>query len=71
MFVQKSSQEPGVIVGGISQIYLEHEVKDRLDKLLAYLESQEGVCGSGTMLILGDSALHSRFPLHETRMVFF
>ncbi|KAJ3219111.1 hypothetical protein HK099_004824, partial [Clydaea vesicula] len=50
-------------------VYLESEVRDRLDKLLGYLESQDGVCGNGTMLILGDSCLFSRFSMHETRMI--
>lgn len=55
---------------GVNQIYLEPEIRDRLDKLLGHLESAEGVSGNGTMLILGtDSCLLSRFPQHETRMV--
>jgi hypothetical protein len=40
-----------------------------VDKLLAYLESQDGVCGNGTMMLLGDSCLYSRLGLKETRMV--
>ncbi|KAJ3300330.1 hypothetical protein HK104_001748 [Borealophlyctis nickersoniae] len=69
MYFSKASQDPSVVVGGVSQIYLEADIGERLDKLLAFLESQEGVCGNGTMLILGESALYSRFALHDTRMI--
>lgn len=57
------------VSGGVSQVFIDPEVRDRLDKLLGHLESHDGISGSGTMLILGDSSLFSRFPLHETRMV--
>ncbi|TPX51606.1 hypothetical protein SeLEV6574_g00178 [Synchytrium endobioticum] len=69
MIFKKTSHDPASIVGVTEQVFLEPEVIERLDKLLAYLESQNGVCGSGTMLILGDSVLCSRFGLHETRMI--
>ncbi|TPX34190.1 hypothetical protein SmJEL517_g03057 [Synchytrium microbalum] len=69
MFFKRTSPDPASIVGGTEQVFLEPEVCERLDKLLAYLESQNGVCGSGTMLILGDSVLYSRFGLQETRMI--
>ncbi|KAI9102819.1 hypothetical protein DFS34DRAFT_610651 [Phlyctochytrium arcticum] len=65
----KITQDPGIVVSGVNQIFVELDICERLDKLLAFLESQEGVCGNGTMLILGDSVLYSRFGLHETRMV--
>ncbi|KAJ3410574.1 hypothetical protein HDV05_003642 [Chytridiales sp. JEL 0842] len=69
MYFMKVSQDPSIVVGGVSQIFLEPDIHERLDKLVAFLESQEGVCGNGTMLILGDSVLYSRFDLHETRMI--
>eukprot|EP00842_Homolaphlyctis_polyrhiza_P004704 jgi/Hompol1/5234/HPOL_004264-RA len=52
-----------------NKIFIEADISDRVDKLLAFLESQEGVCGNGTMLVLGKSVLHSRMPLTETRMI--
>jgi hypothetical protein len=57
------------MTGGFKQVYLEPDVRDRVDKLLGHLESSEGVAGNGTMLLLGESCLFSRFSLHETRMV--
>jgi hypothetical protein len=48
---------------------MEADLSERLDKLLAFMESVDGVCGNGTMLILGNSVLHSRFQLSETRLV--
>ncbi|KAI8593462.1 hypothetical protein BDZ88DRAFT_474603 [Geranomyces variabilis] len=68
-YFSKTAQDPSTVVSGVNQISLELDICERLDKLLAFLESQEGVCGSGTMLILGDSVLYSRFGLHETRMI--
>ncbi|KAI9006127.1 hypothetical protein BC832DRAFT_620970 [Gaertneriomyces semiglobifer] len=65
----KLTQDPGAVVHGVNQIFLELDICERLDKLLAFFESQEGVCGNGTMLILGSSVLYSRLGLHETRMV--
>jgi hypothetical protein len=53
----------------ILQVLLEPGTKDRLDKILTHLETQDGMYGNGTMLLLGNSVLHSRFALHETRMV--
>ncbi|KAJ3214930.1 hypothetical protein HDU67_001018, partial [Dinochytrium kinnereticum] len=69
MYFVKVVQDPTMVVGGVNQIFLEPDIHERLDKLVAFLESHEGVCGNGTMLILGDSVLYSRFGLHETRMV--
>ncbi|KAJ3050026.1 hypothetical protein HK097_008992 [Rhizophlyctis rosea] len=69
MYFARATQDPSTVVGGVSQIFLDPDITERLDKLLAFLESQEGVCGNGTMLILGDSALYSRFNLHDTRMI--
>ena len=59
----------GILTGGVSEIHLDQEIRDRLDKLLGYVESKEGVVTNGTMLILEDSCLFSRFSLHESRMV--
>ena len=50
-------------------MFLDEDIRERLDRLIAFLESQDGVCGNGTMLMLGDSVLYSRFDRHETRMV--
>ncbi|KAI9209822.1 uncharacterized protein BJ171DRAFT_485127 [Polychytrium aggregatum] len=69
MLFTKAIQDPSTIVNGISQIFLEPEIIERIDKLLSFLESHDGVCGNGTMLILGDAVLHSRFELHDTRMI--
>ncbi|KAJ3005885.1 UNVERIFIED_CONTAM: hypothetical protein HDU68_004361, partial [Siphonaria sp. JEL0065] len=69
MYFGKIAQDPSMVVGGINQIYLEPNIVERLDRLITFLESQEGVCGNGTMLILGDSALYSRFDLPETRKI--
>ncbi|KAJ3035112.1 hypothetical protein HDV00_004334 [Rhizophlyctis rosea] len=69
MYFARATQDPSTVVGGVSQISLDADCTERLDKLLAFLESQEGVCGNGTMLILGESSLYSRFNLHDTRMI--
>ncbi|KAJ3074851.1 hypothetical protein HDU98_010031 [Podochytrium sp. JEL0797] len=69
MYFGKITQDPSMIVGGINQIYLEPHIIERLDRLISFLESQDGVCGNGTMLILGESALYSRFELPETRKI--
>ncbi|EPZ30837.1 hypothetical protein O9G_003072 [Rozella allomycis CSF55] len=61
--------DPGSIIGGIRQVTLDFEVCERLDKLLAYMESVDGVCGNGSMLLLGNAVLQSRFPLTEARLV--
>ncbi|KAH6572843.1 hypothetical protein BASA60_006405, partial [Batrachochytrium salamandrivorans] len=50
-------------------VFIDREISDRLDKLQAYLEGQEGVCSNGTMLVLGNSVLHSRMSLIDTRMI--
>ena len=44
-------------------------MKDRLDKLLAFLESQDGVVSNGTMLTLGSSVLFSRMSVRDTRLI--
>ncbi|KAJ3326460.1 hypothetical protein HDU76_012907 [Blyttiomyces sp. JEL0837] len=69
MYFLKVVHDPSSVVGGYSQIFLESDIYERLDRLVAFLESQEGVCGNGTMLILGESVLYSRFSLNETRMI--
>ncbi|ORY29463.1 hypothetical protein BCR33DRAFT_793032 [Rhizoclosmatium globosum] len=69
MYFGKIAQDPSMVVGGINQIYLDPHIIERLDRLISFLESQDGVCGNGTMLILGDSALYSRFDLPETRKI--
>ncbi|KAJ3110017.1 hypothetical protein HK100_003176 [Physocladia obscura] len=51
------------------KIILEHSIVERLDRLVAFLESQDGVCGNGTLLMLGDSALYTRFDLADTRKI--
>ncbi|KAI9339442.1 hypothetical protein DFJ73DRAFT_846630 [Zopfochytrium polystomum] len=68
-YFSKLAHDPSAVVGGVNQIFLDQDVHDRLDRLISFLESQDGVCGSGTMLILGESVLYSRFDLHETRMI--
>jgi hypothetical protein len=69
-FSNSHGQDPRInMTGGFSKVFLDVDVRDRVDKLLGHLESSEGVAGNGTMLILGDSCLFSRFSLHETRMV--
>ncbi|KAJ1334444.1 hypothetical protein BSLG_007599 [Batrachochytrium salamandrivorans] len=65
----EATSSPSTVVGGVSQVFIDREISDRLDKLQAYLEGQEGVCSNGTMLVLGNSVLHSRMSLIDTRMV--
>ncbi|KAI8925798.1 hypothetical protein BC831DRAFT_459476 [Entophlyctis helioformis] len=69
MYFGTAAKDPSIAVGGLAQIFLDSDISERLDKLLAFLESQEGVCGNGTMLVLGETVLHSRMSLHDTRMV--
>ncbi|KAI8618393.1 hypothetical protein BC830DRAFT_1226878 [Chytriomyces sp. MP71] len=69
MYFGKEMQDPSMVVGGIHQIHLDPSVIERIDRLISFLESQDGVCGNGTMLMLGDSALFSRFDLVETRKI--
>lgn len=37
--------------------------------MLGSLESLDSVCGNGTMLLLGNSILYSRFPMEESRKI--
>ncbi len=67
--MSQTIQDPSFVVDGVSKVALEPEVSERLDKLLASIESHDGVCGNGTMLILGESVLQSRLGLLETRIV--
>ncbi|KAK5667362.1 hypothetical protein QVD99_005968 [Batrachochytrium dendrobatidis] len=69
MYFARTTYDPSTAVGGLSQVFVDRDVLDRLDNLLAYLESQEGVCSNGTMLVLGESVLHSRMSLVDTRMI--
>ncbi|KAL2917294.1 hypothetical protein HK105_202958 [Polyrhizophydium stewartii] len=69
MYFARATHDPSIAVSGLTQIFLDGDITERLDKLLAFLESQEGVCGNGTMLVLGESVLHSRMPLADTRMI--
>lgn len=69
MYFPRLIQDPEMAVNGISRVILDNDIYERLDKLLAYLECQDGICGNGTMLILGNSALFSRFEHKETRMI--
>ncbi|KAJ3194590.1 hypothetical protein HK101_002347 [Irineochytrium annulatum] len=69
MYFLKVANDPGMVCGGLTQIFLESDIQERLDKLVAFIESQEGVCGNGTLLLLGDSVLYSRFGMQETRMI--
>ena len=71
MLLSKSLQDPSMILGGISHTLVQSDISERIDHLLRVLEIQEAVLGNGTMLILGDSVLHSRFHLEDTRMVIF
>jgi hypothetical protein len=45
------------------------DIAERIDKLLGSLESQQKICGNGTMLSLGSSIVSSRFPVKETLVV--
>ncbi|KAI8907174.1 hypothetical protein EDD86DRAFT_208924 [Gorgonomyces haynaldii] len=65
----KGSFEPSVLTGGVKQISLDLSISERLDKLLGSLESQDGICGNGTLLLLGNSVLHSRMSLSDTRQL--
>lgn len=69
-----------MIVGGVTQAcvfvkeltlqtLLQPDISERVDQLLRTLESQDAVLGNSSMIIIGDSVLHSRFSLHETRMI--
>ncbi|KAJ3245375.1 hypothetical protein HDU78_009475 [Chytriomyces hyalinus] len=69
MYFGKITQDPSMVVGGINQIHLDAHIIERIDRLISFLESQDGVCGNGTMLMLGDSCLFSRFDLAETRKI--
>jgi hypothetical protein len=61
--------EAFVLANGINQIHLETRVAERLDKVMASLETDTAVCGNGTMLIVGNSVLKSRMALQDTRNV--
>ncbi|ORX56061.1 hypothetical protein BCR36DRAFT_346632 [Piromyces finnis] len=60
---------PTIIVKGIKKISIEENVQERLDKLLSVFENQDGICSNSSLIILGESILHSRFSLHESRMI--
>ena len=70
-FNKLTMHDAGTLLGGISQITLEPEISERLDRMLVTLESQDGVVGNGTMILLGDSVLYSRMGLQDSRMVRF
>ncbi|ORY37531.1 hypothetical protein LY90DRAFT_672795 [Neocallimastix californiae] len=60
---------PTTIVKGIKKVSIEDNVQDRIDKLLAVFENQDGICSNSTLILLGESILYSRFSLHESRMI--
>lgn len=60
---------PTTVVKGIKKISIEENVQERIDKLLSVFENQDGICSNSSLIILGDSILHSRFSLNESRMI--
>ncbi|KAJ3350792.1 hypothetical protein HDU83_009421 [Entophlyctis luteolus] len=69
IYFGKLMQDPSMAVGGINQVFLDSSITERLDRLLSFLESHDGVCGNGTMLMLDGAVLLSRFELADTRKV--
>ncbi|KAL7753618.1 Vacuolar protein sorting-associated protein 52 [Sorochytrium milnesiophthora] len=70
MFCTNGPQDPLIISGGQYQLLHDQQTTERLDKLLLLLETHEGVCANGTMLILGESSsLHSRMNKNEARLM--
>jgi hypothetical protein len=74
-FFNKQLFDPYVVSRGLHQVRFVHQcsiptdVSERLDKLLGSLESQQYVCGNGTMLSLATSVVHSRMPIKESRLI--
>mmetsp|Transcript_13674 Transcript_13674/g.43707 ORF Transcript_13674/g.43707 Transcript_13674/m.43707 type:complete len:430 (+) Transcript_13674:88-1377(+) len=59
--------QPDLLVGGVSKTPVATEVTERVDLALASLENDNTTLGS--LVLLGDSVLHSRVNAEETRQV--
>jgi hypothetical protein len=46
------------------------EVRKRIDRLLAFLESRDGVKSNGTMLLIDNVAMQTRMTQLDTRLVY-
>lgn len=64
-----ATQDLSVVAGGVNQIFLGNSTAERVDKLLTFLESQDGIVGNSSVMILGNSVFHSRTNLQNTRRV--
>ena len=54
---------------GLNRVAIDPETAERLEKLLGAVESSQSVYGNGTMVLLGSSILHSRFPIADARHI--
>ncbi|KAI8897677.1 hypothetical protein BC833DRAFT_592690 [Globomyces pollinis-pini] len=65
----KNVYDPYVVTSGVNQCFVSSDITDQLDRLMGSLESQQCICGNGTMITVGNSVIHSRMSLHETRKI--
>eukprot|EP01135_Chromosphaera_perkinsii_P003155 Nk52_evm44s236 gene=Nk52_evmTU44s236 len=63
---ERCMNDPASLVDGIEQILFDSHSKDKLDMLLNAIEDCELVSNNGSMLVLNDKVIHSRFPTQET-----
>ncbi|KAJ3366381.1 hypothetical protein GGF32_005383 [Allomyces javanicus] len=71
MLCTAGMQDPCVAVGGLLKAPIKAETRLRLDKLLVYLESIQGICNNGSMLLIEDSVIFSRFELDQSRQILY
>eukprot|EP01083_Nonionella_stella_P012574 35649_1 len=65
--IEKHQNDQSFLCRGIQLVSLNESIREHLDRLLASLEGNEKIIGSA--LLLGNSVLHSRLPMFETRMI--
>ncbi|KAI9222422.1 hypothetical protein BC828DRAFT_378542 [Blastocladiella britannica] len=67
----KGMSDPCVALRGMHKIPIKSESRVRLDKLLVYLESIQGICNNASMLLVGDMVILSRFELEPSRQMLY
>ncbi|KAI9183264.1 hypothetical protein H9P43_004181 [Blastocladiella emersonii ATCC 22665] len=71
MMCTRGMFDPCVALCGLQKTPIKHESRLRLDKLLVYLESIQGICNNASMLLVGDTVILSRFELEPSRQLLY
>ncbi|ORZ37764.1 hypothetical protein BCR44DRAFT_1429910 [Catenaria anguillulae PL171] len=71
MMCTQGMSDACVALRGFHKTPIKYESRVRLDKLLVYLESIQGICNNASMLLVGNTVILSRFELEPSRQLLY